>query len=171
MSAGGFDVEGAQAVAKTRDKFATLDLLDALVRKSLVATGQSFGRTRFSMLETIRQFAEDQLVANGEAEESRTATRCFSPARNRCHGARNSPRQREAYTWLTSELSNLRTAFRWLPIAMISMPQPRSPFMPRPLVTGSTARTGTWAGELIQRAEAIGTSDCLSCTLWPPNAA
>ena len=85
--AGGFDVEGAQAVAKTRDKFATLDLLDALVRKLLVTTGQSFGRTRFSMLETIRQFAEEQLVANGEAEESRTAHARFSPARKPCHGA------------------------------------------------------------------------------------
>ena len=26
---------------------------------------------------------------------------------------RDSPRQREAYTWFTTELANLRTAFRW----------------------------------------------------------
>jgi hypothetical protein len=25
----------------------------------------------------------------------------------------DSPRQREAYTWFTTELTNLRTAFRW----------------------------------------------------------
>ena len=39
-------------------------MLDALVRKSLLVADQSAGRTRFSMLETIRQFAEDQLVGN-----------------------------------------------------------------------------------------------------------
>ena len=45
-----------------------LDLLDALVRKSLLVADRSSGRTRFSMLETIRQFAEEQLVARGEAD-------------------------------------------------------------------------------------------------------
>ena len=44
------------------DEFATLDLLDALTRKSLLVADKSAGRTRFSMLETIRQFAEEQLV-------------------------------------------------------------------------------------------------------------
>ena len=33
-----------------------------LVRKSLLVADRSSGRTRFSMLETIRQFAEEQLV-------------------------------------------------------------------------------------------------------------
>jgi hypothetical protein len=33
--------------------------LDALVRKSLLVADRSAGRIRFSMLETIRQFAED----------------------------------------------------------------------------------------------------------------
>ena len=40
--------------------------LDALVRKSLLVADRSSGRTRFSMLETIRQFAEEQLVAAGD---------------------------------------------------------------------------------------------------------
>ena len=55
------------------DDFAILDLLDALVRKSLLVADRSAGRTRFSMLETIRQFAEEQLVARGEASEIRAA--------------------------------------------------------------------------------------------------
>ena len=37
-------------------------VLDALVRKSLVVADRSSDQTRFSMLETIRQFAEEQLV-------------------------------------------------------------------------------------------------------------
>src|SRR5882757_877570 len=63
--AGGFDLESAYAVTGSDDEFAILDLLDALVRKSLLVADRSSGRTRFSMLETIRQFAEEQLVACG----------------------------------------------------------------------------------------------------------
>ncbi|MDT5368083.1 MAG: hypothetical protein QOC62_2514, partial [Mycobacterium sp.] len=71
--AGGFDLQSACAVAGSDDDFSTLDLLDALVRKSLLVVDRSSGRTRFAMLETIRQFAEDQLVAGGEASEIRAA--------------------------------------------------------------------------------------------------
>ena len=46
-----------------------LDLLDALVRKSLLVADRSLGRTRFSMLETIRQFAEEQLEDLARAEK------------------------------------------------------------------------------------------------------
>jgi predicted ATPase len=112
--AGGFDVAGAQAVANSGDMFATLDLLDALVRKSLLVADQSSGRTRFSMLETIRQFAEEQLVRNGESDEARTAhARYFAGREIDVLTLWDSPRQREAYEWFTIELANLRAAFRW----------------------------------------------------------
>ena len=112
--AGGFDVEGAHAVARSSDKFATLDLLDALVRKSLVTADQSFGRTRFSMLETIRQFAEEQLVASSEAGQVRTAhARYFADRETELLALWDSAHQREAYDWFKIELANLRAAFRW----------------------------------------------------------
>src|SRR5262249_40414500 len=63
--AGGFDLESACAVVGSDDDYAVLDLLDALVRKSLLVADRSSGRTRYSMLETIREFAEEQLVASG----------------------------------------------------------------------------------------------------------
>jgi predicted ATPase/class 3 adenylate cyclase len=112
--AGGFDLAGAQAVTGSGDEFATLDLLDALVRKSLMVADHSSGRTRFSMLETIRQFGEEQLVASGAAEEVRTAhAHHFSGKEADILALWDSPRQREAYDWFTAELANLRTAFRW----------------------------------------------------------
>jgi len=43
--AGGFDLPGAEAVTGCDDDFATLDLLDALVRKSLMVADHSSGRT------------------------------------------------------------------------------------------------------------------------------
>ena len=114
--AGGFDLHSACAVAGSEDidDFATLDLLDALVRKSLLVADRSSGRTRFAMLETIRQFAEEQLVAGGEASEIRAAhSRYFAGREADVLALWDSPRQREAYTWFSIELANLRAAFRW----------------------------------------------------------
>ena len=114
--AGGFDLQSARAVAGLDgfDDYAVLDLLDALVRKSLLVADRSSGRTRFSMLETIRQFAEEQLVAHGEASEIRAAhSRYFAGRETDIMALWDSPRQREAYQWFSTELPNLRTAFRW----------------------------------------------------------
>ena len=112
--AGGFDLQSACAVTGSDDDLAALDLLDALVRKSLLVADRSSGRTRFAMLETIRQFAEDQLVARGEASEIRAAhSRYFAGREADIMALWDSPRQREAYDWFAIELANLRTAFRW----------------------------------------------------------
>jgi predicted ATPase/class 3 adenylate cyclase len=112
--AGGFDLQSACAVMGSDDDLATLDLLDSLVRKSLLVADRSSGRTRFSMLETIRQFAEEQLAAGGEASEARAAhARYFAGREADILALWDSPRQRAAYDWFTLELANLRTAFRW----------------------------------------------------------
>jgi tetratricopeptide (TPR) repeat protein len=117
---GGFDLESACAVAASgdtddyRDDYTVLDLLDALVRKSLLVADHSAGRTRYSILETIRQFAEEQLVARGEATEVRAAhARYFAGRETDILALWDSPGQREAYEWFTVELANLRAGFRW----------------------------------------------------------
>jgi len=115
--AGGFDLQSACAVAglaDAPDDLATLDLLDTLVRKSLLVADRSAGRTQYSMLETIRQFAVEQLAARGEASEIRAAhSRYFAGREADIMALWDSPRQREAHDWFTIELTNLRTAFRW----------------------------------------------------------
>jgi predicted ATPase len=114
--AGGFDLQSACAIAGSDepDDYAVLDLLDALVRKSLLIANRSAGRTRFSMLKTIRQFAEEQLAARSVATEVRAAHAVYFAEREADILALwDSPRQREAYTWFAAELANLRSAFRW----------------------------------------------------------
>jgi predicted ATPase len=112
--AGGFDLAAACAVAGSLDELAVLDVLDALVRKSLLTAGYSSGRTRYSMLETIRQFAEEQLVNGGDADRTRDAhTHYFAAREDDVLALWDSPRQRETYEWLARELPNLRAAFRW----------------------------------------------------------
>ncbi len=114
--AGGFDLQSACAVAGSDDldEYAILEVLDALVRKSLLVADRSSRRTRFSMLETIRQFAEEQLVAHGAGTEVRAAhARHFAGREADILALWDSSRQREAYDWFAVELANLRTAFRW----------------------------------------------------------
>ncbi len=155
--AGGFDLQSACAVMGSDDDFATLDLLDALVRKSLLVADRSAGRTRFSMPETIRQFAEDQLVARGEASEIRAAhSRYFAGREADILALWDSPRQRQAYDWFTVELANLRTAFRWaadhgdLDVA--------APIASYAGLLGACVQTFepiAWAEELIEPARAV----------------
>jgi len=60
------------------------------------------------MLETIRQFAEEQLVTSGVAEEVRAAhARYFAGREADILALWDSPRQREAYIWFTTELARV----------------------------------------------------------------
>jgi predicted ATPase/class 3 adenylate cyclase len=112
--AGGFCLTAACRVAGLEDELATLDLLDALVRKSLLVADKGTGRTRFAMLETIRQFGEEQLAARGEVDAVRDAHAAFfAGMEGEIIALWKSPRQRAAYEWFTVELANLRIAFRW----------------------------------------------------------
>ena len=159
--AGGFDLQSACAVAGSDelDEYAVLEVLDALVRKSLLVADRSSGRTRFSMLETIRQFAEEQLVAGGQASEVRAAHAGYFAGRETDIMAlwdSDSPGQREAYTWLTDELANLRTAFRWAAdngVLDVAAPIAACAAFLAPL-TEKFEPIG-WAEELIEPARAV----------------
>jgi len=69
---GSFDLDLAVAVLASRDAVA-LDTLDALVARSLVHTERSddAGRLLYRLLETIRVYAYERLLAAGHAEETR----------------------------------------------------------------------------------------------------
>lgn len=72
---GGFDLQGAEAVCAEGgfESFDVADLLSSLVNKSLVAAERISTSLRYRLLETIRQYAADQLVQiDGEVETART---------------------------------------------------------------------------------------------------
>jgi predicted ATPase/class 3 adenylate cyclase len=110
--AGGFSLEAAEQVGG--EDADVMDLLDSLVRKSLVTTERAGNEVRYGLLETIRQFGEEQLGESGEAEAVRARhARYFATAAVANYEVLVSPRQREALEWFEMELANLRTAFRW----------------------------------------------------------
>ena len=69
--AGGFDLAGLGAVVDDADDVDVLRHLDSLVRKSLVVADHTAPRTRYTLFETIRQFAEDRLAEHGGLEDAR----------------------------------------------------------------------------------------------------
>ena len=113
--AGGFDLAAAHAIHDTTgsDELDTLDTLDALVDKSLVQAAESHGRTRYSMLETIRQYS----VARWSDEDKATLTRrhaiwCLELAEAGDEQLKGADQVR----WidrLEAEHDNLRAAMRW----------------------------------------------------------
>ena len=155
--AGGFDPAAAGAVGDSGDDFTTLDLLDALVRKSLVVADRTSERTRFSMLETIRQFAQEQLLASGGGDGAHTAhARYFAGRETDVLALWDSPRQLEAYTWLGVELANLRAAFRWS-VDHHDLDTAASIAVYAGFIGGfiELHEPSTWAEELIEAARAV----------------
>lgn len=139
-------------------RLAVLDLLDALVRKSLLSADRSAERTRFSMLETIRQFAEERLIASGLAEDAAAAhARYFAECGTDILALGDSPRQREAYDWFTKELPNLRTAFRYAAdsgdVDAAATIATYAPFLGTEV---GNYEPIAWAEELIEPARAVG---------------
>lgn len=112
---GGFDLQAAQAVTGD-DEVAShqvLDMLTLLVDKSLVVAETTRGRTRYRLLETVRQYAQEKL---GESDEAHVLR-----ARHREHytavAARlDAPGQARLDTLVADteiEFDNLHAAFTW----------------------------------------------------------
>ncbi|MHB8268407.1 ATP-binding protein [Bradyrhizobium sp.] len=113
---GGFALEAAERVCAGGDIESAdiLDISDSLVRKSLVTVERSGSVIRYGLLETIRQFAEEQLIAAGESEAVRIRhAETFADDSDAKFELWLSPRQAASYDWLDREVGNLRAAFRW----------------------------------------------------------
>ncbi|MCH7900143.1 MAG: hypothetical protein IH818_04435 [Acidobacteria bacterium] len=112
---GGFAPEGAEQVAGTDQitGFAVTDLVHRLVDKSLVVAGEEpDGSIRYRLLETIRQFAADELVKSGRANDVRHShARAFAALAIEQEQPLRTDEHRVDV--LTVEHDNIRTALRW----------------------------------------------------------
>jgi predicted ATPase/class 3 adenylate cyclase len=110
---GGWSLEAAEQVGDGGDLDTdVLDGLASLVDKSLVRTDEE--QERFSMLETIREFASERLEESREAEDSRRRHAEFF--RGLAEEAEPHLVGRDPKTWLDrleQEHANLRTALEW----------------------------------------------------------
>ncbi len=112
VCAGGFDLAAAEAIA---DLPGSSEILRVLIGKSLVrAETLVDGEPRFFLLETIREFAWEQLRVHGEAEAARQRHYVFYLQYFRTGDSYL--RGSEAGPWvirLENERDNLRAALQW----------------------------------------------------------
>jgi len=112
--AGGFDLTSICALVDGADDVDVLRHLDSLVRKSLLVADHTVTRTRYSLFETVRQFAEDRLAEAGALERTRDRHAEYFA---RDSAARwdhwNGPGWRKTVDWVEAELGNLRAGYQW----------------------------------------------------------
>jgi predicted ATPase len=113
---GGWTLEAAEAVCAGGEVERTqvLDLLTHIANKSLLIVMPYEGETRFSMLETVREYARDKLIEAGEFERTSDQHLRFFSKLAQADGMRvRGEGQLIAYRRLDSEYANLRVAFTW----------------------------------------------------------
>ncbi len=112
---GGFDLGAARAVAGHDEvqRFQVLDLLTLLVDKSLVVADESAGRTRYRLLETVRQYAQEKLGESGESGAVRSRQRDYYTALAAQLDAPGGSDYERLLEQADTEIDNLRAAFEW----------------------------------------------------------
>src|SRR5579884_656529 len=113
---GGWELEAATSVCASDDMEAweVLDLLISLIDQSLVVFEEQEGQARYRMLETVRQYAAEKLLASGESEEVQGRHRDYFLAL--AEEAEPKLKKAEQGEWLQrlkSEYANLRAALHW----------------------------------------------------------
>ena len=112
---GGFDLDAAQEVCGGGElpRHQILDQLTLLVDKSLVVAESAGGRTRYRLLETIRQYALEKLGESGEADAFRDAHRDFYTSIAIEFDALSPAGYEPLLARAEVEIDNLRAAFAW----------------------------------------------------------
>jgi predicted ATPase/class 3 adenylate cyclase len=111
--AGGFDLAAAESVGGTGrvEPDEVLDLLDHLVDKSLVVAAHDEPGSRFRLLEPIRQYGQERLGDEGEAEEAHLAhARYYADLVATVSVQLRGPDQKQANADLMAEIDNIRSA-------------------------------------------------------------
>ncbi len=112
--AGGFSADAAEAVVDEIEDGAALDTLSGLFDKSLVHRTSSDRQTRFSMLESIHEFAREQLAdAPEQTALCRRHLAYFLDLARSGETELRGPRQEEWLARLAREHDNIRAALAW----------------------------------------------------------
>ncbi|HYQ36018.1 MAG TPA: LuxR C-terminal-related transcriptional regulator [Mycobacterium sp.] len=109
---GGFDIDAAQAVGGG-ERYQVLDQLTLLVDKSLVIADDSPHGTRYRLLETVRQYAQEKLHESREGNDVRIRHRDHYTAMAALLGAQADSDHQRRIEQAETELDNLRAAFAW----------------------------------------------------------
>ena len=101
-------------VCKAEGDLELLEVIASLANKSLLHQEERAGQPRFGMLETIREYALEQLEASGEAEAiQREHAHYFLRLAEEAEPYLSGPQQVEWFARLEEEYDNFRAALAW----------------------------------------------------------
>ena len=134
---GGFDVDAAQAVAAGADaeRYQVLDQLTLLVDKSLVVAEDTRVATRYRLLETVRQYAQEKLHESREGDDVRI--------RHRDHYTAMAARARRARQATATNSASTR-------------PKPKSTICEQLSAGAGKPRTPSWRSRWRRRCNRFG---------------
>ncbi|MEU3572163.1 LuxR C-terminal-related transcriptional regulator, partial [Kitasatospora sp. NPDC036755] len=113
---GGFDLESLERVCADAElpPAALLDALDGLVARSIVNCRHVRGRSRYHMLETVREYGHERLAASGSLDTLRGRHRDrYAELTARAGREWFGPRQVDWFTHLRLDHPNLRAALEF----------------------------------------------------------
>jgi predicted ATPase/DNA-binding XRE family transcriptional regulator len=112
--AGGCTLEGAEAVCGCEETLDLLEAIPSLTDKSLLLHEEKDGESRFTMLETLREYAAERLAEAGQSSSMREAhARYFFQLAGNVELELVGRHQVAWMQWLDREVDNVRTALAW----------------------------------------------------------
>jgi predicted ATPase/DNA-binding SARP family transcriptional activator len=113
---GGFDLSGAEAVCgfEPLERIDVIDLLSSLVDKSMIVADRGPLGMRYKLLETLRQYGDEQMAQRDEAPRlNERHARFFADLIGELDVLSRGARQVEAEARMSLEWDNLRAALLW----------------------------------------------------------
>jgi predicted ATPase/class 3 adenylate cyclase len=112
---GGWSFDAAEGICEGLD---VLNLLSSLVNKSLVVVNEQASESRYTFLETIRQYARDKLMSEGEGAQTRDRhlnyyLRLTENSEERIFFADSLELSLQVLDQLDLEAENIRAAIEW----------------------------------------------------------
>ena len=112
--AGSFDLDAVAAICDAGADGDVIDLLADLVDKSMVVAERAGRRTRYRLLETLRQYGEQRLAdRDGTGRLRDRHLRHYAEASTRASGLLSTGDEEEAFAFFDDEWDNLRAALSW----------------------------------------------------------
>lgn len=153
--AGGWTFEAAETICNNVDVF---EHLPQLVNKSLVIVKDEEDEPRYFLLETIRQYARDKLLENGEGEGTRDRHLAYYLEMTETAMPEMLTREKEL-GWirkLETEYDNIRTAVEWglseNPIAAMRLVRSLTYLF---VVTSYASEGHRWGAEALARVKTL----------------
>jgi len=111
--AGGFNLDAVAAVCLDDVEQDALEIVERLVRSSLVEVVGAAGGTRYRLLETIRQYALERLAAAGTEPIMHRHAEYFCRFAEGANLSAEARKFDDSFSRIRTELPNIRVALRW----------------------------------------------------------